>query len=66
MLGITTTAGLIERLTIDRALRRICVFSLFKKPPSEATFSRAFAESAKVDLAVQVCDALIMEYRGKD
>lgn len=24
VLGLTTTAGLIERLTIDRALRRIC------------------------------------------
>ena len=40
VLGLTTTAGLIERLTIDRALRRICGFALCKKLPSEATFSR--------------------------
>ena len=30
VLGLTTTAGLIERLTIDRALRRICGFPLCK------------------------------------
>ena len=33
VLGITTTAALIERLQIDRALRRICGFSLHKKLP---------------------------------
>ena len=36
VLGLTTTAGLIERLTIDRALRRICGFPLCKKVPSES------------------------------
>ena len=43
VLGLTTTVALIERLTIDRALRRICGFSRWKKLPDEATFSRAFA-----------------------
>ena len=47
MLGLSTTAGLLERLTIDRALRRICGFRLCKKLPSEATFSRAFEEFAQ-------------------
>jgi hypothetical protein len=42
VLNLTTTIGLIERLTIDSALRRICGFSLCKKMSSEATFSRAF------------------------
>lgn len=28
VLGISTTAGLIERLAMDRALRRICGFSM--------------------------------------
>jgi hypothetical protein len=66
VLGITTTAGLIERLTIDRALRRICGFSLFKKLPSEATFSRAFAEFAKARLAERVHEALIKEHLGEE
>jgi len=38
VLGIGTTAGLIERLRVDRALRRTCGFSLWKKLPNEATF----------------------------
>ena len=46
VLGLTTTIGLIERLSVDRALRRICGFPLCKKLPSEATFSRAFEEFA--------------------
>src|ERR1700753_1257877 len=33
VLGLSTTAGLIERLAMDRALRRICGFSLCKKLP---------------------------------
>ena len=36
VLGISTTAGLIERLAVDRAPRRICGFSMWKKLPSEA------------------------------
>lgn len=51
VLGLTTTVGLIERLTIDRALRRICGFPLCKKLPSEAAFSRAFDEFAEGRLA---------------
>jgi hypothetical protein len=40
VLGLATTVGLIERLTIDRALRRICGFPQGKRLPSEITFSR--------------------------
>jgi|CXWL01.1.fsa_nt_gi hypothetical protein len=40
VLGLTTTSGLIEQLTVDRALKRICGFSMWKKLPGEATFSR--------------------------
>ncbi|MFP5411119.1 MAG: transposase, partial [Gammaproteobacteria bacterium] len=47
VLGLTSTVGLIERLTVDRALRRICGFPLCRKLPSEATFSRAFEEFAQ-------------------
>ena len=61
VLQITTTVGLIERLTVDRALRRICGFSLCEKLPSEATFSRAFEEFAKSKLPELVHEALIKE-----
>jgi len=64
VLGLTTTSGLIERLTIDRALRRICGFPLCKKIPSEATFSRAFAEFAEKRLAERVHEALIKTHLG--
>ena len=66
VLGLTTTVGLIERLAIDRALRRICGFPLCKKLPSEATFSRAFGEFAKTRLAERVHDALIKEHLGNE
>ncbi|HRQ64487.1 MAG TPA: transposase [Xanthomonadaceae bacterium] len=64
VLGVATTAGLIERLTIDRALRRICGFPLHRKLPSEATFSRAFAEFATAKLAERVHEALIRTHLG--
>jgi len=66
VLGLTTTAGLIERLTIDRALRRICGFPLCKKLPSEATFSRAFAQFAEGCLAERVHEALVKEHLGDE
>lgn len=64
VLGLTTTVGLIERLTIDRALRRICGFSLYRKLPSESTFSRAFAQFATDKLAERVHEALIQTHLG--
>lgn len=66
VLGLTTTVGLIERLTVDRALRRICGFSPCKKLPSEATFSRAFEEFAEGRLAERVHEALIKEHLGDE
>ena len=66
VLGLTTTCGLIERLTIDRALRRICGFPLHKRLPSEATFSRAFEEFAEMRLAERVHEALIKEHLGDE
>jgi len=64
VLGLVTTAGLIERLMIDRALRRICGFAFWKKLPDEATFSRAFEEFAQARLAERVHEALIKEHLG--
>ena len=66
VLGLTTTAALIERLIIDRALRRICGFSLYKKLPSESTFSRAFDEFAEGKLAERVHETLIVEHLGNE
>ncbi|MDP2787607.1 MAG: transposase [Pseudomonadota bacterium] len=66
VLGLTTTAALIERLEIDRALRRICGFPMCKKLPSEATFSRAFEEFAEERLAERVHEALITEHLGDE
>lgn len=66
VLGLATTAALIERLSIDRALRRICGFPMRKKLPSEATFSRAFDEFSEEHLAERVHEALIEEYLGDE
>lgn len=66
VLGLTSTVGLIERLTIDRALRRICGFAVCKKLPCEATFSRAFEEFAERRLAQRVHEALIKEHLGAE
>jgi hypothetical protein len=62
VLKLTTTKALIERLSIDRALRRICGFPGCKKLPSESTFSRAFEEFAEAHLAERVHEALIIEH----
>lgn len=66
VLGLTTTVALIERLTIDRALRRICGFSRWNKLPDEATFSRAFAEFAASRLAERVHEAVIKAHLGSE
>lgn len=66
VLGLTTTAGWIERLQVDRALRRICGFSLFRKLPSESTFSRAFQAFSQGQLAERVHEALIQAHLGKE
>ena len=52
-------------LAVDRALRRICGFSMWKKLPSEATFSRAFAEFAEAGLAERTHAALVKETLGE-
>ena len=64
VLGLSTTGGLIERLAMDRALRRICGFPLCKKIPSESTFSRAFSEFAESRLPERVHEALIKTHLG--
>jgi len=66
VLALGTTKALIERLSIDRSLRRICGFSMYTRLPSEATFSRAFEEFATSCLAQRVHEALIKEHLGDE
>ena len=66
VLGIVHTSGLIERLMIDRALRRICGFSTCKALPSQASFSRAFDEFASARLAERTHEALIKLQLGDE
>ena len=62
VLTIPTTSALIERLQIDRALRRICGWERRSEVPSEATFSRAFAAFAAQGLPERVHEQLIRRH----
>ena len=57
--GYPFTRTLIEVLKTTPPLRRICGFERVSAIPSEATFSRAFAEFAKSGLGDRVHDALV-------
>lgn len=59
ILHLPTTAALIERLDVDGRLRRICGWERRRQVPSEATFSRAFAEFATSGLFERVHEALV-------
>lgn len=58
VLNFSTTRMLLDRLVLDVKLRRICGWE--GKLPSEATFSRAFAEFADEGLPAKVHEALIV------
>ena len=64
MLGIPTTTALIERLAVDKSLRHILGWERRSQVPSEATFSRAFAEFAQGDLPDKMHAALIERSLG--
>jgi len=57
--NMTTTRSLIDRLESDIAFRRICGWERKFEIPDESTFSRAFAEFAKLELPQKVHQALI-------
>jgi len=59
--GISTTRDLIDRLRNDAPLRGICGWKHPWQIPHEATFSRAFAEFALMELPQLVHEALIAE-----
>ena len=56
---LATTRALLERLAHDRPLRRLCGYDSVRALPSEATFSRAFAEFAESALPSRLHEALI-------
>ena len=59
--GFSTTRQLLEALQRDEPLRRICGWESARQVPHEATFSRAFAEFAHMQLPQFVHEALIRE-----
>lgn len=59
--NVATTRMLIDRVTTDKTLRRLCGWERAKEIPSEATFSRAFAEFATSALPSRVHSALIAQ-----
>ena len=59
VLDLPTTSCLIDRLTVDATLGRLCSWERASKVPSEITFSLAFAEFAASALASHVHKALI-------
>jgi len=64
VLCIPTTSALIERLEVDKSLRRILGWERRAQVPSEATFSRAFAEFAQGELPDKIHAALIERALG--
>ena len=61
VLNLPTTVALIDRLHVDRSLRRICGWERRAQLPSEATFSRAFAEFADQRLPERVHEQVVRD-----
>jgi Transposase domain (DUF772) len=59
VMKLPTTSMLIEHLGVDKRSRRLCGWERPGQVPSEATFSRAFAEFAISELPTRVHEALI-------
>lgn len=57
--NMDTTRALLERLAVDKNLRRICGWELRSEIPSESTFSRAFEGFAHSELPTRVHEKLI-------
>ncbi len=58
--NIVETEALVERLKLDKTVRRLCGWSWAGSLPSTATFSRAFAEFAAQGLAMRLHEAVIL------
>src|SRR3990172_858777 len=64
--NLDTTTFLLERLKTDKNLRRICGWETRTELPSEATFSRAFAEFSNSELPKRVHEELIKKALGNE
>ena len=64
VLGFEQTSQLRSRLLVDAVLRRLLGFESHRALPSEATFSRAFAQFARMGLPAQAHEALIRTHLG--
>ena len=62
--NIAQTTVLIERLVLDKTLRRLCGWTRAGAVPSAATFSRAFGEFAASDLPGRLHAAVIAKIQG--
>lgn len=60
--GFGQTKQLRERLLADAPLRRLLGFEPTYKLPSQATFSHAFGEFARIGLASQIHETLIRSH----
>jgi hypothetical protein len=59
VMNLPTTSALLERLSVDATLRRLCGWTGAGAVPSESTFSRAFAELAQGAPPSRLHEALI-------
>ena len=59
--NLPTTKVLIESLKTNTSWRLLCGWEYSSRIPSEATFSRAFAEFAKVELPSAVHEEIVVE-----
>jgi len=64
--NMPTTRALLDRLTCDKKLRRLCGWEQKGDIPSESTFSRAFAEFSESQLPACVHQAMISENLSED
>jgi hypothetical protein len=64
--NMNTTRDLIDRLMVDRTVRRICGWVERHEVPSEATFSRAFGEIAGSGLLRKTHEMIISKHLGNE
>ena len=64
VLGFEQTSQLRSRLAVDTVLVRLLGFESHRALPSEATFSRAFAQFAQMGLPAKAHEALIRQHLG--
>ncbi len=65
-MNLPTTRDLIDRIEVDARLHRLCGWPGVCSIPSEATFSRAFAEFSEARLAERMHEAQVKEALGCD